>query len=181
MSSIRITTAHARRFHRRATLLDAPAPDIASALAHLGYVQIDPINVCGRMQDLILRNRVADYREGGLTRHLHGEATTLRPDERTAFEQHLPSAASGILVALPLDAWPHVAAVARERGARKDAWSGRLHGEERAVAEEVLRAIELRGPLSAEDFDDDRRAKAVWGAATLVKATMQKLFFHGAC
>ncbi|MFI5336363.1 MAG: winged helix-turn-helix domain-containing protein, partial [Opitutales bacterium] len=66
-----LTPDHARRFHRRAVLLDAPVPDISAALAHLGYVQIDPINVCGRMHDLVLRQRVTGYREGGLHRYLH--------------------------------------------------------------------------------------------------------------
>jgi len=37
----------ARRFVRRAVLIDAPAPDIATVLAHLGYIQIDPINAGG--------------------------------------------------------------------------------------------------------------------------------------
>ena len=36
------------------------------ALDHLGYAQIDPINVTGRMHELILRNRVIGYREGAL-------------------------------------------------------------------------------------------------------------------
>ena len=40
-----ISAETARRFHRRAVLLDAPAPEIATALVHHGYVQIDPINV----------------------------------------------------------------------------------------------------------------------------------------
>lgn len=41
----------ARRFLLRALALDAPHPDVAAALHHHGYVQIDPINVCGRMHD----------------------------------------------------------------------------------------------------------------------------------
>ena len=71
-----------------------------------GYVQIDPINVCGRMHDLILRNRVQNYTPGGLMRHLHGNGAPLAADARTAFEHHLPD--SGILVAMPLDAWPYL-------------------------------------------------------------------------
>ncbi|MBL9185837.1 MAG: hypothetical protein JNK23_00020 [Opitutaceae bacterium] len=35
----------ARRFQRRALGLDAPHADVAAALAHHGYIQIDPINV----------------------------------------------------------------------------------------------------------------------------------------
>ncbi len=65
------------------------------------------------------------------------------------------------------------------RSTRADAWSGKLLREERAVADEVLAEISRRGAMSSEDFGDDRPGRSVWGSATLVKATMQKLFFHG--
>lgn len=169
----------ARRFARRAVGLDAPFADIAAALAHHGYIQIDPINVCGRMHDLILRNRVSGYREGDLMRFLHGtEAAPLPAAARVAFEHHLPG--TGILVALPFDAWPHLQAEMRARARRTSAWSGRLTPRERALAPQLLAEIAARGSLGSEDFDDDRRAhRPVWGAATLVKSTLQKLFFHG--
>ena len=97
MPPLRLDPVTARRFMRRAVLLDTPSPDVATALAHHGYIQIDPINVCGRMHDLILRNRVANYPEGGLMHHLHGKDKVLPPAARTAFEHHIPS--TGILVA----------------------------------------------------------------------------------
>jgi hypothetical protein len=169
----------ARRFVRRALGLDAPFPDLATALAHLGYVQIDPINVCGRMHDLILRHRVAGYREGDLMRFLHGEMETpLLANERRAFEHHAPD--SGNLAAYPFDAWPHLLAEMHARSKRTGAWSGRLTPRERELAPQLLTEIAARGPLGSEDFEDDRRAhRVVWGAASLVKSTLQKLFFHG--
>src|SRR5438046_7668664 len=103
----------ARRLQRRALLLDTPAPSLSAALAHHGYIQIDPINICGRMHDLILRNRVAGYREGDLMRHLHGDPSAKLPTPnsklfasapRTAFEHHVPN--THVLVAFPLEAWP---------------------------------------------------------------------------
>src|SRR6187399_2948819 len=103
MTPLPLDSVTARRFMRRALLLDEPAPDVASALAHHGYIQIDPINVCGRMHDLILRNRVTGYREGDLMRHLHGEEGAPHlAEKRTAFEHHLPG--KNILVALTQDA-----------------------------------------------------------------------------
>jgi len=39
---------------------------LASAVERLGYVQIDPIRAPARAQDLILRPRVAGYRNGDL-------------------------------------------------------------------------------------------------------------------
>lgn len=191
---------------RRALLLDHPAPDVATALAHHGYIQIDPINVCGRMHDLILRNRVHGYREGDLMRHLHGSASaegdapsspltaTLRSesppgitsaprrgvlpaDARTAFEHHLPTAHT--LVALPLDAWPHLQGQMRARTRRNGAWSGKLSPAQTKLAERLVAEIAARGPLCSEDFTDTGRARSVWGSATQAKATLQKLFFHG--
>lgn len=172
-----LTRDHARRFARRLLLLDQPVADIGTALTHLGYVQIDPVNICGRMHDLILRNRVAGYQEGGLMRFLHGDVATLDRSVREGFEHHLPS--TSILVAFPNAAWPHLQAAMQERARRSGAWSGRLTPRERELARHILAELEARGPLSSEDIDDERKGRRVWGASTLAKATLQKLFFHG--
>ena len=162
---------------RRSLLLDEPCRDIASALSHHGYIQIDPINVCGRMHDLILRNRVSGYREGDLMRHLHGDHTPLAPADRRAFEHHVPD--TNILVAFPLDAWPHLLAAMQRRSRATGPWSGKLTPRERSLAEHILSEISTRGPLSSEDINDSRQARRVWGSSTLAKSTLQKLFFHG--
>jgi uncharacterized protein YcaQ len=177
MSPLRVTPATARRFMRRALLLDEPAADITTALVHHGYIQIDPINVCGRMHDLILRNRVRGYAEGGLMHHLHGGKNPLSAAQRSAFEHHVPS--TGILVAFPLDAWPHLQAAMRARTRLTSAWSGRLSPRQKELVSGLLAEIAARGPLSSEDFTDSGRSRHVWGAATQAKATLQKLFFHG--
>lgn len=174
---LKVSPLVARRFLRRALLLDTPAADVGAALAHHGYVQVDPINVCGRMHDLILRNRVAGYREGDLMRHVHGDGAPLPAGERRAFEHHMPSTA--ILAVFTPDAWPYLLAAMRARTQRHSAWSGKLTPRQREIAPRILEAIAARGPLSSDALDDGRRARAVWGAATLAKATMQKLFFHG--
>ena len=175
---LKVSPETARRFHRRAVLLDSPAPDVATALAHHGYIQIDPINVCGRMQEHILRNRVRGYREGDLMLHLHGDGPGLTAERRMAFEHHLPD--SNVLVAFPLDAWPHLRAAMHRRTSHRSAWSGKLTSREKQLAEHILAEIAARGPLSSEDIDDQRRSRqAGWGSASLAKSTLQKLFFHG--
>ncbi|HEY1108363.1 MAG TPA: crosslink repair DNA glycosylase YcaQ family protein, partial [Opitutaceae bacterium] len=133
----------------------------------------------GRMHDLILRNRVAGYREGDLMRFLHGAegAPPLAREERRAFEHHVPG--TGILVAFPLEAWPHLLGEMQRRARRAGPWSGKLTPREKELSETLLAEIAQRGPLGSEDFDDERRARRVWGAAKLAKATLQKLFFHG--
>ena len=177
MSPLKLDPPTARRFMRRALLLDLPAPDIATVLAHHGFIQIDPINIAGRMHDHILRNRVSGYAEGGLMRHLHGGVAPLPAAQRTAFEHHIPAA--NILVAFPLDAWPHLLGVMRARTRQTGAWSGRLSPRQRELVPQLLAEITARGPLSSEDFAGTGRSRHVWGAATQAKAAMQKLFFHG--
>jgi uncharacterized protein YcaQ len=175
----KVSPAQARGFLRRAHLVDSRAPDVGSALGHHGYVQIDPINVCGRMHDHILRNRIVGYAEGDLMRHLHGDGTGgwMAPGIRTAFEHHLPS--TGILVAFPLDAWPHLHGAMRARTKRASAWSGRLTAREKEFAGRMMERFAGGGALGPEAFADDRKGRRVWGSATLAKATLQKLFFHG--
>lgn len=178
LPAIHVAPTVARRFLRRAHRLDAPHAKVGDALAHHGYVQIDPINVCGRMHDLILRNRVAGYREGDLMRHLHGNGAPRPAAVRTAFEHHLPD--RHILVAFTLDAWPHLLAAMRRRTRRPGAWSGKLTAREKPLAERILAEIAARGPLSSEHIDDDRRTRQItWGSFSLAKTVLQKLFFHG--
>jgi uncharacterized protein len=178
-SFIEVSALTARRFALRALGLESAWSTIGAALDHLGYVQIDPLNICGRMHDLILRNRVAGYREGALMRYVHGAPESPIPGEaRRAFEHHHPG--THVLVVFPLDAWPHLVGAMRGRSRVSSAWMGRLTPTERKLAPRLLAEIEARGPLASEDFADDRRAhRIVWGAASLVKSTLQKLFFHG--
>ena len=176
--SLNVEAVQARHFLRRVQHIDQPFAEVGAALSYLGYVQIDPLNICGRMHDLILRNRVSGYREGDLTRHLHGADASLASAPRTAFEHHLPD--TNVLVAFPLEAWPHLQAAFRARPKRTSAWSGRLTPRERELVPRILAEIAARGPLSSDAIDDDnRRGQRAWGTATLAKATLQKLFFHG--
>jgi uncharacterized protein YcaQ len=110
--------------------------------------------------------------------HLHGDRETLPANQRLAFEHHLPD--TNVLVAFPLEAWPHLLAAMHRRTRLDSAWSGRLSQAETQLADRILAEIAARGPLSSEHIDDDRRSRRpVWGASSLVKTTLQKLFFHG--
>ncbi|HEY4990347.1 MAG TPA: winged helix-turn-helix domain-containing protein, partial [Opitutaceae bacterium] len=59
------------------------------------------------------------------------------------------------------------------------AWSGKLTPREKEFAGRIMERFETEGALGPEAFADDRRGRRVWGTATLAKATLQKLFFHG--
>src|SRR5689334_10587922 len=98
------------------------------------------------MQDLILRNRIRDYREGELMHYLHGESSEPLPaSQRKAFEHHLPH--SNVLAAMTFDAWPHLLAAMRHRSKRTSWWSGKLEPRQRRLAKKILGEIESRGAL----------------------------------
>src|SRR5437879_1580067 len=67
-----LTKSEARRIWLRAQRLDTPAPfgdgpeATAAAVEHLGYVQIDTINVIERCHHHILFSRIPDYRRADL-------------------------------------------------------------------------------------------------------------------
>lgn len=169
---LELSTRAARRFMCLATGLDAAFPDIGAALDHLGFVQIDPINVCGRMQDHTLRHRVAGYRENDLMHHLQA------PGKRAAFEHHLPDSSN--LAALPLNAWPHLQRSMEARTSSDSSWSGKLTPPEKKLATSILARIKEDGPLSSKDIESGRKTKShAWDSTTLAKSTLQKLFFHG--
>src|SRR5882724_11380833 len=71
-SSIPLTKARARRIWLRAQRLDEAAPfgggaaATPAAVQHLGYVQIDTINVVERCHHQILFTRIPDYRRDHL-------------------------------------------------------------------------------------------------------------------
>jgi len=169
---LKIPVDLARRFVRRAQLLDTPAPDVAAALDHLGFVQIDPVNVCGRMHDLILRHRVTGFREGDLHAHIHSPT-------RPGFEHYLLGG-RGVLAALPVDAWPYLTPGMARLSRTRSAHSGRLTPREAALAERILDEMATRGPLTSDDIEHDGRARSAWGGRSrLVKHVLEKLFGHG--
>jgi uncharacterized protein len=157
-----------------ATGLHGGMADVGMALNHLGFVQIDPINVCGRMQDHILRTRVPGYVEHGLMTHLHSPGQ----GQRTAIEHHLPDSKN--LAALPLEAWPHLQRAMQARTQTDSLWSGRLTPAEKALTKDLLARMAKDGPLCSQDIETPRKAKLhAWDSTTLAKSTLQKLFFHG--
>ena len=161
-----------------------PFSDVGSALAHHGFIQIDPINVCGRMHEHIARNRIRDYQLGDLHRHLHGVAedapvdAPVRPAaERVAFEHFHPGRL--VLAAFPAEAWAHLRPVMARRAKSPGHWGGKLTPAERPLARRILREITDRGALASEDIDHQAKAHNGWNTSRASKVVMDKLFAHG--
>ncbi len=172
-TAITVSPVGARRFARWALRFDEPLPDARAALARMGWVQVDPINVCGRMHDLILRSRVAGYREGDLMRAVHGSDGAAR----AGFEHFIPG---GVIAALPFEAWPHLQHRMAERRALAKGWGGRLSADEATLATRVLDEIASRGPTTSDAIAHEGSATTAWGGrARAVKTVLDKLFIHG--
>jgi uncharacterized protein YcaQ len=168
---IKLNHESARRFHRRALRFDDPCKTVGEALEWHGYIQIDPINVCGRMHDLILRNRVSHYSEGDLFRYMHC------PDH-FGFEHYFPG--SGVLVAMPAHAWPYLIAGMRQRRSDDNGYSGRMNFEQARLAKRILEQITTEGPLSSDAIEHDGKVMGGWGLPSrAAKIVLDKLFFHG--
>lgn len=173
-----VTPSIARAFARRALLLDAPQSSIGSVLSYLGHVQLDPLNVCGRVHDLILRNRVVGYEEGSLLRYVHGQHQD--PNEpqpgRVGFEHYLPS--EGILVAWPREAYPFVRAYLDRIYPKEITCT--LPKNEAVLADKIIEEISVRGPLTSDDIEHEGRGQTAWGTnGRLVKIVLEKLFAAG--
>jgi uncharacterized protein len=170
-TTITVPKAAARRFMIHATGLATPHAGIGDALAHHGYVQVDPLNVCGRMHDLILRNRVAGYREGGLMEFVYSGA-------HRAFESY--HALHGVLAVFAVDDWRYQKVRMQRRARRTTGYYGRLTRAEAPVAEAILAEVARRGPMSPADFDPGPRRRTAWGSSgTLGRKVFEKLFVHG--
>ena len=140
----RISQTDARRLWLRAQRLDEDAPfgtgpaAVASAIQHLGYVQIDTINVIERCHHHILWSRIPKYRQSALE--------TAQSAEKTAFEY-----------------WAHALAYIPASDYRffipaMNAWRIRPHPSFAKVDPDAYAALLARirddGPLSLRDIDD---------------------------
>jgi len=168
VNTLTATPAACRKFLRHTLLLDQPLATTDDALRHHGYIQLDPIDVCGKMHDLILRNRVQDYQRDDLLKALY------QRKERAFFEHYI-----GVLVALPVEDYRYLLPSMKRRRT-SDRYSGALDTDQKKMARKIIDRIRAEGPLSSADFQNSGSSQTGWGTTgTLAKTTLDKLFFHG--
>ncbi len=135
------------------------------AIRHLGYVQIDTINVIERCHHHILWTRIPDYRR----KHLHQAQSV----DKRVFEywthalSYVP--AEDLRFFLP--------AMRRHRDAPKD-WFGTVTPEE---LRKVLTRIRDDGPLTIRDIEDDVLVDKdhPWASRKPSKRALQRAFYTG--
>ena len=168
---VSLTRSQARRIWLRAQRLDAPEPfgngpaATPSAIAHLGYVQIDTINVVERCHHHILWTRIPTYRR----EHLHRAQTV----DKTVFEYwtHALSYVS------TKDIQYFLPEMTRYRHSPKS-W---FRSVQPAALRKVLRLIREQGPLSIRDIEDDILVEKdhAWASRKPSKRALQLAFYRG--
>ncbi len=167
-----ITIAEARRIWLRAQRLDRLAPFGAGpdatrlAVEHLGYVQIDTINVIERCHHHILFARIPAYERA----HLHQAQTA----DKTVFEywthalSYVPSRDIGMFVG-----------AMKQYRKSPSRWFSSVKPKD---LRKVLTLIRESGPLTIRDIDDDKLVEKdhPWASRKPSKRALQLAFLTGA-
>lgn len=168
---ISISAARARAIWLKAQKLDMAAPfgagpaASAAAIAHLGYVQIDTINVIERCHHHILFSRIPDYRRSDLA-HLQSVEKSIL-EYWTHALSYVPTA--DLRFFLP---------AMRAYRDNPSAWFGSVSKDEIAAMRKRLR---VEGPLSIRDIDDDELVEKnhPWASRKPSKRVLQLMFYQG--
>src|SRR5712671_7901908 len=169
--SLHLSKTEARRIWLRAQRLDAPAPfgagpgATSAAVEHLGYVQIDTINVIERCHHHILWNRIPDYRRADLR-----QAQSV---DKTIFEYWTHA-----LSYVPAKDLRFFLPAMRRHKRDGHRW---LKGVQPADMRKVLRLIRRDGALTIRDIDDDVLVdkEHLWASRKPSKRALQLLFYTG--
>ncbi len=166
-----LSKLQARRVWIAAQRLDMPAPfgagaaAVADAIAHLGYVQIDTINVIERSHHHILYTRIPDYRRTDLKQ--------AQSADKSVFEY-----------------WTHALSYVAAKDFRFFIADMKLHKREGhkwypsvtpADTRKVMRLLK-QGPLTIRDIEDDVLVEKshLWASRKPSKRALQLAFYTGA-
>jgi uncharacterized protein YcaQ len=166
-----MTKAEARRIWLRSQRLDTPDPfgdgpaAVAAAVDHLGYVQIDTINVIERCHHHILYSRIPNYRRADLR-----QAQSL---DKSVFEY-----------------WTHALSYVPSKDFRYFIPGMKLHKREGhrwfanvkpADTRKVMRLLRRDGALTIRDIEDDvlTEKEHLWASRKPSKRALQLAFYTG--
>ena len=169
--SVPLSQAAARRLWLRAQRLDAPEPfgagpaAVRAAVEHLGYVQIDTINVVERCHHHILWNRIPAYRREDLR--------TAQSVDKSVFEYWTHA-----LSYVPTRDLRYFLPAMRRHKASPSPW---YRSVSRKDLRRVLALIEAGGALTIRDIDDDVLVEKdhAWASRKPSKRALQLAFYAG--
>ncbi|RYE07982.1 MAG: winged helix-turn-helix domain-containing protein [Hyphomicrobiales bacterium] len=161
----------ARRLWLNAQRLDQREPFGAgpeatkAAIEHLGYVQIDTINVIERSHHHILFSRIPGYRRADLT---HAQSVG-----KSVFEYWTHA-----LAYVPVRDFRFFVSTMKEHRSNPDRWTASVSEED---ARRIVRRIRKDGPLSIRDVDTDVLIEKahLWASKKPSKAALERAFYDG--
>jgi uncharacterized protein len=167
---IPLTKAHARRIWLQAQRLDTAAPfgqgpaATAAAVEHLGYIQIDTINVIERCHHHILYSRIPAYRRADLK-----QAQSV---DKSVFEYWTHA-----LSYVPSKDFRFFMPLMREHKREGHRWYAAVQP---ADLRKVMRLIKT-GPLTIRDIEDDvlTEKEHLWQSRKPSKRALQLGFYAG--
>lgn len=168
---VTLTSAQSRAIWMRAQKLDETEPFGAgpaatrAAIEHLGYVQIDTINVIERCHHHILYARIPAYQRSDLTSQQSGE--------KSVFEYWTHA-----LSYVPTADLPFFLPAMKAYRENPSAWFGSVT---RAEVSAMTRRLRTEGPLSIRDIDDDELVDKThpWASRKPSKRVLQLMFYQG--
>ena len=166
-----LTKLEARCIWLRAQRLDAEAPfgagpqAVADAVAHLGYVQIDTINVIERSHHHILFTRIPAYRRTDLK-----QAQSV---DKSVFEYWTHA-----LSYVPTSDFRFFLPAMRRHRSEGHRWFTSVKPED---SRKVMRLLRQGGPLTIRDIDDDvlTEKEHLWASRKPSKRALQLGFYRG--
>ncbi|MCA1505662.1 crosslink repair DNA glycosylase YcaQ family protein [Bradyrhizobium sp. NBAIM02] len=155
---------HAQRLTDRAPFGEG-AEAVSAAVAHLGYVQIDTINVIERCHHHILFSRIPSYRRADLR---HAQSV-----DKTVFEYWTHA-----LSYVPADDFRFFLPAMREHRREGHKWFAAVKPADTRKVMRLLRG----GPLTIRDIDDDVLVEKehLWQSRKPSKRALQLAFYTGA-
>lgn len=165
-----LSTTQARQIWLRAQRLDTRAPfgegaqAVAEAIAHLGYVQIDTINVIERCHHHILFSRIPSYRRADLR-----QAQSV---DKSVFEYWTHA-----LSYVPANDFRFFLPAMREHRREGHKWYASVTPADTRKVMRLLRA----GPLTIRDIEDDvlTEKEHLWQSRKPSKRALQLAFYTG--
>lgn len=168
---IQLTSAQARRLWLHAQRLDSTEPfgsgpkATPAAVAHLGYLQIDPIYVIERSHHHILHTRIPSYRR----EHLHRAQSI----DKTVFEFWTHA-----LSYLPIESLRFYVRPMRRSWQRRVVWFDKVSTSD---VRRVVTRIRRDGPITLRDIDNDALVEKdyAWGSRKPAKRALEVAFYKG--
>jgi uncharacterized protein len=168
---IALSRSRAKRIWLRAQRLDENAPfgegpgATPAAIEHLGYVQIDTINVIERCHHHILYTRIPSYQR----EHLR-QAQSI---DKTVFEYWTHA-----LSYLPISTMRFYVGAMKRRWHERSVWFSRVTDKD---LRKVLTLLRKQGALTIRDIDDDVMVEKdhLWASRKPSKRALQLAFYRG--